>query len=135
MKHPVDTAAILGHPEHNGLYRLPDTVAPAGVIRVAGRQLASKQAMLEAVATALSLPDYFGFNWDALEECLQDMSWREGGVSLLIDEAAMPEERAPEDWGVLLAILADTARFWQAEGRPFAVFLQGGHAAYPLLAG
>lgn len=135
MKRPTGAAAVLGHPEQNGLYRLPEGAAPPGAIHLAGRRLTSKRAMLEAVAAALSFPDYFGFNWDALEECLQDLSWQEGGVALLIDEAAMPEERAPEDWAVLLAILADAARFWQSEGRPFAVFLQGGHAAYPLLAG
>lgn len=135
MTHPRNPAAILGHPEHNGLYRLPEGRALSGAIHLAGRRLTSKQAMLEAVAAALSFPDYFGFNWDALEECLQDMSWQEDGVALLVDEAATPESFAPEDWSVLLAILADTARYWQAEGRPFAVFLQGGHAAYPLLAG
>lgn len=135
MKHPHNLAAILGHPEHNGLYRLAEGLALPNAICLPGRQLTAKRAMLETVAQALSFPDYFGFNWDALEECLQDLSWLEGGVALLIDDAAMPESVAPKDWGVLLDILADTARHWQAEGRPFAVFLKGGHAAYPLLAG
>jgi hypothetical protein len=35
----------------------------------------SKQALLATLATKLSFPDYFGENWDALEECIADLSW------------------------------------------------------------
>ena len=125
---------ILEHPERNGLYRLPVGVAVPTAVPISGASLIGKSAMLDALADALAFPDYFGFNWDALEECLVDLSWREGAVALLVDDAATPEKKAPEDWGILLDILADAARYWQAEGRPFAVFLQGGHAAYPLIA-
>jgi RNAse (barnase) inhibitor barstar len=124
-------AEILGHAEHNGLYRLPPGMTVAGATRIPGCQLTDKTAMLKAVADVLAFPDYYGANWDALEECLTDLSWWEGAVALLIDEATTPEDKAPETWGMLLDILAEAARFWAAQGRPFAVFLQGGHAAYP----
>lgn len=127
-------AEVLGHADRNGLYRLPEGVPVAGAIHVPGRRLTGKSAMLEAISQALAFPDYFGFNWDALEECLADLSWHEGAIALLIDDAGLPEAGAPEAWGVLLDILADTARLWRDEGRPFAVFLRGGHAAYPLVA-
>ncbi|MDD5365520.1 MAG: barstar family protein [Gallionellaceae bacterium] len=132
-RHPA-VAEIVGHAEHNGLYRLPEGRAAAAAIPVPGRQLTGKRAMLETLARALDFPGWFGFNWDALADCLTDLSWHDGGIALLIDQAGTPETAAPEDWGVLLDILADAARHWRAEGRPFAVFLQGGHAAYPLLA-
>lgn len=128
-------AGIVGHAGHNGLYRLAPGIAPAGVIRVPGRAMTGKPAMLGALAGALDFPDWFGLNWDALADCLGDLSWHDGGVALLIDEAGVPETSAPEDWGILLDILAEAARDWQARGRAFAVFLQGGHAAYPLVAG
>lgn len=126
-------AEVLGRPEGNGLYRLPPGTALSGTIHLDGRQLTGKQAMLDALARALALPDYFGANWDALEECLTDLSWLDGGVALVVDHAEVPEAAAPEAWHILLDILADAARHWQAEGRPFAVFLAGGHAAYPLV--
>lgn len=120
--------------ELNGLYRLaPGTDLPAA-ISVPGARLTGKAGMLNAVSEALHFPDYFDANWDALEECITDLSWLAGDVRLLIDDAAIPEQRAPEAWGVLLDILADAARFWADQGRPFAVFLQGGHAAYPMIA-
>jgi hypothetical protein len=126
-------ADILGHPEHNGLYRLPEGKVLSDAVPVKGR-LTTKTAMLKAVSKALKFPDYFGHNWDAMEECLTDMSWHAGAVVLLIEKAAIPEAEAPKDWTVLLAILADSARYWQAEGRSFAVFLQGGHTTYPMVA-
>lgn len=126
-------ADVVGHPEHNGLYRLPaDAAAPANVVAIAG--MTGKAAMLAAVAKALDFPDYFGGNWDALEECLTDLSWRDGPVALLLADAATAETAAPEDWALLLDILADAARYWREEGRAFAVFLQGGSGAYPPLA-
>lgn len=126
-------AEIVGHPEYNGLYRLPaDAAAPANVVAIAG--MTGKAAMLAAVAGALDFPDYFGGNWDALEECLTDLSWRDGPVALLLADAATAETVAPEDWALLLDILADAARHWRDEGRAFAVFLQGGSGDYPPLA-
>lgn len=127
-------AEVVGHADRNGLYRLPEGVPMTGAIHVPGRRLTGKSAMLKAVSDALAFPDYFGSNWDGLEECLADLSWREGAIALLIDDAAVPEASAAEAWAVLLDILADAARLWRDEGRPFAVFLQGGHAAYPLVA-
>lgn len=134
MSRCLALSEILGHAEHNGLYRLPGDATVTQAIRIAGERLSGKSAMLEAVAKALAFPDWFGFNWDALEECLADLSWHEGAIALLFDDVATAEEKAPEEWGVLLDILADAARHWRGEGRPFAVLLQGSHAAFPLVA-
>ncbi len=120
---------ILGQAECNGLYRLADDVVLADAHAIPGEKLTGKAAMLKAIAKELAFPDYFGANWDALEECLTDLSWLDGDAVLLIDRASVPEEQAPEDWGVCLDILADAARFWSDQGRPFAVFLRDSHAA------
>jgi|SRR5207247_996686 len=39
------------------------------------RNIDSKDALLSFLATSLSFPGYFGMNWDALDECLSDLSW------------------------------------------------------------
>ncbi|HEY4235558.1 MAG TPA: barstar family protein [Lacipirellulaceae bacterium] len=44
------------------------------VVRLSGR-LRRKRDLFRALATGLKLPAYFGDNWDALEECLRDLSW------------------------------------------------------------
>ncbi|MBK6743517.1 MAG: barstar family protein [Hydrogenophilales bacterium] len=75
-------------------------------------------------------PDYFGRNWDALEECLHDATLPAG---LCIDRAGIPESADPESWEILLDILAASAEDWQVVEQPFSIFLRGGHAAYPLI--
>jgi RNAse (barnase) inhibitor barstar len=54
------------------------------VVRLTGR-LRRKQDLLRALAEGLKFPDYFGWNWDALEECLCDLSWLDAphGIVLL----------------------------------------------------
>lgn len=42
------------------------------VVRIDGASIESKADFLTAVAEALDFPDYFGHNWDALDECLRD---------------------------------------------------------------
>ena len=42
-----------------------------------------KEALLERLATALDFPDWFGGNWDALEDCLTDLSGAPGPATVL----------------------------------------------------
>ena len=40
--------------------------------------ITDKQDLLRHIAAELKFPDYFGFNWAALDECLADLSWLQG---------------------------------------------------------
>ena len=93
----------------------------------------NKEALLERLALALGFPAWFGGNWDALEDCLTDLSWRAGAghVILIKDQDELPAD----DLGVLLEVLAAAAEHWTARGLPFfAVFIDpGGELALPEL--
>lgn len=92
-----------------------------GRISLAGA--AGKDALLERIARALAFPDWFGRNWDALEDCLTDLSWRMAEGYVLVFEGFEPGD----DLGVLIDVLASSATFWAARGKPFfAVFLDPG---------
>lgn len=86
-----------------------------------------KEALLERLAAALAFPGWFGGNWDALEDCLTDLSWRPGtGHVVLVKE---PGELPSDDLGVLLEILGAAAEHWAGRGQPFfAVFIDPRHA-------
>ncbi|MCU1681165.1 MAG: hypothetical protein JWQ81_1904 [Amycolatopsis sp.] len=51
---------------------------------VDGERALDKLSTLDAVAAALSFPDYFGRNLDALYDCLTDLSWLPPGEHVLI---------------------------------------------------
>ena len=121
---------ILADPELNGIYRLASS--SEAVPSLDGRVVADKEALLAAVGWALGFPDYYGANWDALEECLTDMAWRAGPISLHIAHAgAIPTEVLD----TLLEVFADAALVWREEGRVCSLFLSGIHRPELPLAG
>lgn len=124
-------AEVVADPSRNGIYRLSEGQNLPDAVTLSGACMTGKRALLAELAEKLAFPDYFDSNWDALEECLNDLSWFDGDTCLVIEDAGVPEAEAPEAWGVLLDILGDAARAWRDEGRVFSVFLRGGHTAYP----
>jgi hypothetical protein len=77
---------------------------------------------LARIAAALEFPDWFGGNWDALADCLGDLSWLPGDGHLLVfDEAWDWRERDGEDFAVLLDICGEVAQGRARERRPFWV--------------
>ena len=122
----------LSDASRSGVYRTPrtgdildatrDSALRVSHIGLAGA--AGKAALMERVARALEFPRWFGGNWDALEDCLADLSWsKAGGHVLLIEGAAgLPADER----GILLDILASAAASWAERKRPFfAVFVDG----------
>ena len=87
-----------------------------------------KEALMERIARALEFPRWFGGNWDALEDCLTDLSWstKAGGHVLLLEGAA---KLPADECGILVDVLAAAAAWWIDRKRPFfAVFLDGSPA-------
>ena len=79
-----------------------------------------KQEFLARTAAALGFPDWFGGNWDALFDCLTDLSWRPAaGYVLILEHAADMRRHAPEALDSALAVLGDAASAWRERGRPF----------------
>jgi hypothetical protein len=95
------------------------------LVRVA---FADKAALLDNMASALGFPDWFGHNWDALEDCLTDLSWRDAPGTVLLIESP----RAGDDLGVLVDILRSSAEFWAGRGKPFFALFVDPERALPL---
>ena len=72
--------------------------------------VSTREQLFDRFAADLKLPDYFGGNWDALDECLRDLHWVESKrvVILHVGVPRLPEDslrtyleilvRAVEDW-------------------------------------
>lgn len=116
----LSVTQILEDARLNGIYRLEGSSDLLPTLD--GRGLDGKAGLLSALGWALEFPDYYGSNWDALEECLTDMSWRPGAIALHIDHA---DELAPDLLHTLMDIFTDAADFWREEGRPCSLYLSG----------
>ena len=72
----------------------------------------------------LEFPSWFGHNWDALADCLDDLVWlRAPGYLLVLENPAGISAAAPKDFAVALDVLAAAAGKWRERGVPFWVFL------------
>jgi hypothetical protein len=45
------------------------------VIAIDGLRMSTSDALFEEFSRSANLPDYFGRNWPALDECLADLEW------------------------------------------------------------
>jgi hypothetical protein len=69
----------------------------------------SKQKLLGILVDRLRFPGYFGRNWDALEECLGDLSWLPDGQRVAIVHEGLPFGAGGEHRRTYLQILASAA--------------------------
>ena len=89
--------------------------APSGFALkvIKGRSCMTPANLFAEFARALEFPDYFGHNWDALEECLADLEWLPAkGYILLITDAAQVLPDDEEEYETFLEILRDAGEAW-----------------------
>lgn len=115
---------------HAGVYHMPmqgvsDLIAAAesggfALYRVDLGEVTDKAGFLKRMALALEFPDWFGHNWDALRDCLADMSWQpaEGYVVILEHCDTFRADNA-EDFATALQVLGAAADDWREENVPF----------------
>jgi len=80
---------------------------------IQGAKCRTTAGLLTECARALDFPDYFGHNWDALEECLTDLEWLPAkGYILLITDAGCVLPDDEEEYETFLEILRDAGEAW-----------------------
>ncbi|MGW1002519.1 barstar family protein [Streptomyces sp. NPDC002520] len=106
---------------------IPDTtetlvtraLPPSGLIysaRMAGREMTHSDGAFAQFYEHFRLPDYFGWNWDALRDCLQDLNWISATHFLLtVDDAEFALSSSPEERAIFHRALTDTVKYWAAK--------------------
>jgi Barstar (barnase inhibitor) len=87
------------------------------ILRVGGERSKSidKPRFMNEVSAALQFPYYFGHNWDAFRQCVNDLSWLNVASFLIVfDSAQHLLSESDDDFEILLRILAETHDEWRA---------------------
>ena len=75
-------------------------------------ELSDKDALFRWYADALDMPEYFGANWDALDECLRDLSWVKER-RLVLFHRDVPLAANLKDRNNYVEVLANAATDWK----------------------
>jgi len=133
----MNYARLLTRVEHAGVYHLPlDGAAPLAaaaeqngypVFRVDLAKAQNKDEMLDAIARVLAFPEWFGHNWDALLDCLADLSWlsNEGveGYVVILEHCDGIHGRAEAEFVQTLQVFENAANEWREQNVPFWCFV------------
>lgn len=130
-------AAVTAGVRPPGVYRWLSRAHPESVRRelstagwsvhvLDGRGIVSATHLFDRCAEALSFPAWFGHNWDALADCLGDLSWLSGaGQVLLWDQYGVLARSDPKAWAMAYQVLR------LARPVPLYVLLRGGPTEAP----
>ena len=95
----------------------PDSLA----VRI-GESVSSQDQLFSVFAKGLQFPDYFGRNWDALDECLRDLSWLKVRRILIVHDG-LPH-LAEDELRTYFQVLSGAVEDWKrdAERHEIVVF-------------
>jgi hypothetical protein len=93
-----------------------------------------KSGLLDLFAKTLKFPRHFGKNWDALNDCLCDLSWLDGkGWGLILLRADIFAEADEAAFHTALDVLDGVADYWREQKKPFWVLVEGNPGWEPAL--
>lgn len=95
---------------------LADIRDPKALVVRVPTGIRSKEKLLAVLADRLRFPGYFGWNWDALEECLRDLSWLPDGKVVAIVHEDLPFGAGGENRQAYLNVLQSALAHWNDQG-------------------
>lgn len=122
--------SMLADVDKAGVYHMPhmdkEPVLAAGaangfaVFRVDLSRAESKDDLLAGIGKAMAFPDWFGHNFDALADCLGDLSWRPAdGYLILLEHCDGIHGKAEDAFVAALQVFDQAASDWRDQGVGF----------------
>ncbi|MGA4847664.1 barstar family protein [Streptomyces sp. G5(2025)] len=92
-----------------------------------------KAAFMERCARGLGLPNWFGRNWDALADCLGDLSWAPParGRLLVVSDWQEYARAAPEEWETAQEVFSSAIEHWRGAKTGLEIVLRLGPGPGP----
>ncbi|MCW5605177.1 MAG: barstar family protein [Burkholderiales bacterium] len=126
---------LLNHIEQSGVYQAgPDTRCIMEAARETGMaawrvdigRVHGKADFIGLLAAALEFPEGFGANWDALADCLADLSWHPAtGYVLILEHGKHFGSGHHEEFVVAVEVLKSVADNWRDRGKAFWAIVSG----------
>ena len=85
-----------------------------------------KEEFLVQLSKAMRFPEWFGGNWDALADCLKDLSWLQAkGWVVILERSKHFCGGHGHEFKEAMQVMAEAAEYWRGEGKPFWTLIGG----------
>lgn len=93
---------------------LKDSSAIVRILR--GNRCPTVDRLFQEMAAALQFPAYFGHNWDAMAECIEELDWYDWSACLIIlTRTDLLLHGHENDFRILCRVLGKAATAWSAQ--------------------
>jgi hypothetical protein len=106
--------------------------SPVAIRFIRGHRCDTVDRLYQEWAAALQFPWYFGWNWDAFDECIRDLEWLPADAWILVITNIV--DLLADDHGgrrTCLDVLVDTAAYWSVRAPSFRVIFHCNAASEP----
>jgi len=113
-------------PPRNGLDEVERIAAGLGfaVSHIDLNGCADKAGFFRLAGQALNFPAWFGNNWDALADCLGDLSWMPAsGYVIIIKHTDEFRRKAKTDFSTAVELFTEATGEWAEKGVPMWFFI------------
>ncbi len=129
MSAGTDFVALLREVGRAGVYHLP-LLGPGGregiiaaaetcgyaVFRIDLSGVKDKAGLLATLSSGMAFPEWFGTNWDALADCLADLSWRPAeGYLVILEHCDLLHSHAADDFVTALQLFQAASDEWREQ--------------------
>jgi len=85
-----------------------------------------KADFINALSKAMRFPDWFGGNWDALADCLKDLSWlSNAGCVVVLEKSKHFASGHRHEFDQAMDLMAEVADYWRPQNRAFWTLIGG----------
>jgi RNAse (barnase) inhibitor barstar len=96
----------------------------AYVAYVRGKRCNDAKSFFYEISASFQFPFYFGENWDALDECLQDLEWLKfEKIVLVISNYSVLLENNIDSKKTALRCITSAMKYWDNENISFDVII------------
>ncbi|MGH9823901.1 MAG: barstar family protein [Blastocatellia bacterium] len=94
-----------------------DPKNPIVVRFLRGKKMQWTESLFDEFAAALQFPYYFGGNWGAFNECINDLSWLPGDAYVLVitDSHQLLSQEVDDQLPILIRVLQEAGSEWVRE--------------------